>query len=75
MKNSAGVIGNLMYFNVHQHYKVVSDPSRNISVLYLPYHFKYDESNSTAIVSSPHSVVLYFKDATVDNTYHVSHQV
>ena len=76
MNNSAGIIGNSMYFNVHQHCKIVSDSSRNTSVLHLPYKFDYNESYSTAIGSSPHSVVLYFEDATIEsNTYHVTHQV
>jgi len=76
MKNSAGIIGNSMYFNVHQHCKIVSDPSRNTSVLHLPYKFYYNRSYSTAIGSSPHSVILYFEDATIEsNTYHITHQV
>ena len=74
--NSAGVIGNSMYFNVHQHCQIVPDSKSNNSILYLPYQFKYDESKSTAIVSSPHSLMLYFNNAQVlANTYYIQGQV
>jgi len=76
MNNSAGLIGNSMYFSVHQHCDIVPNPKSNNSILYLPYHFHYNESKSTAIASSPHSLVLYFDDVQVHaNTYYVRDQV
>jgi len=75
MNNSAGLIGNSMYFNIHQYCDVVPDSKSSNSILYLPYHFHYDKSDSTPIVSSPHSLVLYFDEASIDaNTYYVRHQ-
>ena len=74
--NSAGIIGNSIYFNVHQHCEVVTDSENDKSILHVPYSFHYDEPKSTAIVSSPHSLVLYFDDVAIDgNSCYVKRQI
>ncbi|XP_065919072.1 uncharacterized protein [Dysidea avara] len=60
--NDAGISGNSMYFNVHRHCIVNPDYNNTNSILYLPYHFNYDVSLSKALVSSPHSLILYFAE-------------
>jgi len=78
-KNSAGISGNSLYFNVHQHCMINPDYNYTDSVLHFPYHFKYDEPFSKAVVSSPHSLKLYFTEQdgvqTGDNTYLANHNI
>ena len=57
VNNTAGIIGNSMYFNIH---KVNTNVSNSNSLLYLPYKFNYSEPLNKSIVTSPNSVVLYF---------------
>ena len=78
-KNSAGISGSSMYFNVHQHCIINPDYSKSNSILYFPYRFNYDESFSKALVSSPHLLVLYFTEQDGvqigDNTYLAKHNI
>ena len=60
MNNKAGIIGNSMYFNIHKFCEINTNVNNSNSLLYLPYKFNYSEAHSTAIVTSPHSVELYF---------------
>ena len=62
MNNKAGIIGNSMYFNVHEFREVNTNVNNSNSLLYLPYKFNYSETLNTSIVTSPHSVVLYFEN-------------
>ena len=77
--NSAGISGSSMYFNVHRNCIINPDYENTNSILHLPYHFKYDESFSNALVSSPHSLMLYFTKhygvQTGDNTYFAKHNI
>ena len=78
-KNFAGITGNSVYFDVHQQCQLNCNYNSTDSILYLPYHFKYDELKSKTIVSSPHSLVLHFTEhdgvQTDDNTYFVKHNI
>ena len=61
MNSKAGIIGNSMYFNIHKFCKVNTNVNSSNSLLYLPYKFNYNsEMLNTSIVTSPHSIVLYF---------------
>ena len=60
MNNKAGIIGNSMYFNIHEFCGVNTNVNSSNSLLYLPYKFNYSEGYNKSIVTSPHSVVLYF---------------
>ena len=72
-KNSAGISGNSVYFNVQRHCKINSNYNSTNSILYFLYHLQYDEPRSKTIVSSPQSLLLYFREhdgvKTGDNTY------
>ncbi|XP_065915104.1 uncharacterized protein [Dysidea avara] len=72
-KNSAGISGNSVYFNVHRHCKINSDYNSTNSMLYFLYQLQYDEPWVKTIVSSPQSLLLYFREhdgiKTGDNTY------
>ena len=60
-KNSkAGIIGNSMYFNIQEFCEINTNLNSSNSLLYLPHKFNYSETYSKSIVTSPHSVVLYF---------------
>ena len=77
--NTAGISGNSMYFNVHRHCIINLDYNSTNSILYLPYRFNYDMPLSKALVSSPHSLILYFAEhdgvQTGDNTYLAKHNI
>ena len=60
MSNKAGIIGNSMYFNIHEFCEINTNANNSNSLLYFPYKFNYSEAHNTAIVTSPHSVELYF---------------
>jgi len=77
--NIAGISGSSMYFNVHRHCIINPDYSNTNSIINLPYHFKYDEPFPKALVSSPHSLMLYFAEddgvQTGNNTYFAKHNI
>ena len=59
--NSAKVSGNSIYFNIPKSCDVERDYSKNNSVAYIPYKFKYNQSDSTfgpAIAASPYRISL-----------------
>ena len=60
INNTAGVIGNSLYFNINEFCVIDTNVSDINSLLYYPYKFNYSEARTTAIVTSPDSVVLYF---------------
>ena len=66
MNNKAGIIGNSMYFNIHEFCIIDTNVSSINSLFYFPYKFNYSEAYNKSevynksIVTSPHSVVLYF---------------
>ena len=60
LNNKAIIIRNSLYFNIHESCKIDTNSSRNYSFLYLPYKFNYSEPHNTSIVTSPHSLKLYF---------------
>jgi len=78
-KNSAGIAGNSVYFNVHQKCKIDGNYNSTDSILYVPYRFKYDEPCSKTIVSSPRSLMLYFAEdngvQTGENIYLVKNNI
>ena len=60
INNTAGVIGNSLYFNIYEFCVVDTNVSSINSLLYFLYKFNYSEAHNTAIVTTPHSVELYF---------------
>ena len=60
MNNKAGIIGNSMYFNIHELCTIDTNVSSINSLFYFPYKFNYSEAYNKSIITSPHSVVLYF---------------
>ena len=58
--NTAGVIGNSLYFNIYEFCVIDINVSSIYSLFYFPYKFNYSEARNKSIVTSPHSVVLYF---------------
>ena len=61
INNKAGIIGNLMYFNIPKFCTIDTNVSSINSPFYFPYKFNYSsEAYNKSIVTSQHSVVLYF---------------
>ena len=60
MNNTAGVIGNSLYFNIYEFCIIDTNVSSINSLFYFPYKFNYSEAYNKSIVTSPHSIVLYF---------------
>ena len=60
MNNKAGIIGNSMYFNIQEFCEVNTNVNNRNSLFYFPYKFNYSEAYNKSIITSPHSVVLYF---------------
>ena len=59
--NSAKVSGNSIYFSIPKSCNVERDYTKNNSVAYIPYKFKYNQSDSTfgpAIAASPYRISL-----------------
>ena len=79
VNNKAGIIGNSLYFNIQTLCEVYTNVSSNNSLLYLPYKFTYSEALSSAVVTSPHSMMLYFPNhdgSCIDNkTFFVSDKI
>ena len=60
VNNTAGVIGNSLYFNIYEFCTIDTNISSISSLFYFPYKFNYSEPHNKSIVTSPHSVILYF---------------
>ena len=79
VNNKAGIIGNSLYFNIQEFCEVYTNVSSNNSLLYLPYKFNYSEALSSAVVTSPHSIMLYFPNhdgSCIDNkTFFVNNKI
>ena len=61
INNAAGISGNSMYFNIPKSCDVQRDHTKNDSVAYVPYKFKYTQSHNiigTPIVASPYRLSL-----------------
>ena len=79
LKNKAVITGNSLYFNIHESCKVDTNDSHSDSFLHLPYKFTYSEPHNTSIVTSPHSLILYFPDHDGshigNNTFFISNKI
>ena len=79
LNNKAVVTGNSLYFNIHESCKVDTNDSHSDSFLHLPYKFTYSEPHNTSIVTSPHSLILYFPDHDGshigNNTFFISNKI
>ena len=62
IKNKAVITGNSIYFNIHENCKVDTNASSVNSLLHYPYKFHYTEPLGKSIITSPHSLMLYFPD-------------
>ena len=79
LNNKAVITGNSLYFNIHESCKVDTNSSSSDSFLYLPYNFSYSEPKNTSIVTSPHSLMLYFPHHDGrhigNNTFFISNKI
>ena len=62
IKNKAVITGNSIYFNIHENCKIDTNASSVNSLLHYPYKFHYTEPLGKSIITSPHSLMLYFPD-------------
>ena len=62
INNKSVITGNSIYFNIHENCKVDTNASSVDSLLQYPYKFHYTEPLGKSIVTSPHSLILYFPD-------------
>ena len=69
LNNKAVITGNSLYFNIHESCEVDTNTNNSDSFLYLPYKFSYTEPYSTSIITSPHSLMLYFPDHAYDGSH------
>ena len=62
INNKSVITGNSIYFNIHENCKIDTNASSVDSLLHYPYKFHYTEPLGKSIVTSPHSLILYFPD-------------
>ena len=79
IKNKAVITGNSIYFNIYKNCQVNTNASSITSLLYYPYKFHYTESYGKSIITSPHSLILYFPDHDGShigsNTFFISNKI
>ena len=79
IQNKAVITGDSMYYNIYETCKVNTNASSITSLLYYPYKFHYTESHDKVIVTSPHSLILYFPHhdgSYIDNnTFFISNKI
>ena len=79
VSNKAGIIGDSFYFNIHEYCSIITNVNSSNSLLYIPYQFTDSEPHNTSIVTSPHSLMLYFPnhDGSYigNNTFFISNKI